>query len=110
MNTWKEFLSEARQIEYAYETLAMVKYDSTKRNQTFILHDIRELCGVRVVDVAEPVESHGDIEEVKVRIKHDVPSTFSTLREYLEILQTSIKAIQGVQGAVMLANNQVELK
>ena len=110
MNTWKEFLSEARQIEYAYETLAMVKYDSTKRNQTFVLHDIRELCGVRVVDVAEPVESHGDIEEVKVRIKRGVPSTFSTLREYLEILQTSIKAIQRVQGAVMLANNQVELK
>tara|TARA_R110000824_G_scaffold258474_4_gene447438 strand:- start:420 stop:752 length:333 start_codon:yes stop_codon:yes gene_type:complete len=110
MNTWKGFLSEARQIEYAYETLAAVKYNSSKRNQTFILHDIRELCGVRVVDVAEPVGTHGDIEEVKVLIKHDIPSSFSSLKEYLVILQTSIKAISGVQGAVMLTSGQVELQ
>jgi len=110
MNTWKSFLSEARQIEYAYQTLALIKYDSMRRNQTFILHDIRELCGVRVVDVSEPVETHGEVEEVKILIKHDIPKSFSGIKEYIRILQTSIKAIEGVQGAAMLTTNQVELQ
>tara|TARA_Y100000034_G_scaffold104083_1_gene130356 strand:- start:145 stop:483 length:339 start_codon:yes stop_codon:yes gene_type:complete len=93
--SWKNFINEAVR-EYNYQADSTVTYDSSERNQTYILNDVRELVGVRIVHVTEPVEQHGGLETVAVRMKFDPPRPY-TIHTFVSYLKRAIKGIDGVK-------------
>jgi len=91
---WKKFLL-TEEKELNYQTRCRITYDKERRNQTYVLNDVREIIGVRVVTIIEPVRIHGGLEEVGVLIKYD-PQLGATLRSYMPKLKRLIKSIDGV--------------
>jgi len=92
---WKNFINEAER-EYNYQADCMVTYNSAERNQTYILNDIREIVGVRIVHVTEPVEVHGGVETVSVKMKFDPPRPY-TIHTFITFLRRAVKGVQGVR-------------
>ncbi len=105
---WKTFLNET---EVAHEIDARLEYDKGVRNQTYILHDVREIEGVRVVTVTSPVETHGGVEQVDVVIKYDVPPG-NTPDGFISFLKVQIRKIQGIResgSVIFLRKRTVEI-
>ena len=74
MNTqWKEYLTEERKhgdVEVGFESDGVLVYDKAARKQKYILNSIREIEGVRIVNVITPTEPYGETDRVGIRVKY----------------------------------------
>jgi hypothetical protein len=97
-----------RETELNYETACKIIYDKTIRNQTYVLNDIRELLGVRVVTITEPVREHGGLESVLVKLKYDPPPG-EPIVAFIPKLKRMIKSVTGVKTIKFLHTDKVEI-
>ena len=103
---WKNHLSEEK--EWNYHTECDVVYDSKVRNQTYVLNDVREILGVRIVTVTDPVEVHGGLEMVKVMLKYDPPPG-QPLVSFMPYLKRNMLRINGITKVKMGRTQKVEI-
>ena len=97
-----------REAEVNYETSCKIVYDKTIRNQTYVLNDVRELLGVRVVTITEPVSVHGGLESVMVKLKYDPPPGESIVT-FIPKLKRMIKSVDGVKTMKFIHTDKVEI-
>jgi len=97
-----------REAELNYETDCKIVYDKAIRNQTYVLNDVRELLGVRVVTITEPVRIHGGLESVVVRLKYDPPPGESVVT-FIPKLKRMVKAVDGIKTIKFLHTDKVEI-
>ena len=97
-----------REAEINYETVCKIVYDKSIRNQTYVLNDVRELLGVRVVTITEPVQIHGGLESVMVKLKYDPPAGESVVT-FIPKLKRMIKSVDGIKTIKFLHTDKVEI-
>jgi hypothetical protein len=102
MNTkkWKDYkLNEEERkqgtIEIGYETDAALIYDKTIRPQKYCLNSIREIEGVRIVNVTSPVDQLPSGQLVGVRLKF-TPVKKAEITTFTSFLRGEILSIKGV--------------
>ncbi len=97
-----------RETELNYETSCKIVYDKIIRNQTYVLNDVRELLGVRVVTITDPVKVHGGLESVMVRLKYDPPPGESVVT-FIPKLKRMMKSIEGIKTIKFVHTDKVEV-
>ena len=102
MNTkkWKNYkLNEQERkqgrIEIGYETDAALIYDKAIRAQKYCLNSIREIEGVRIVNVTSPVDQLPSGQLVGIRLKF-TPVKKAEITTFTSFLRGEILAIKGV--------------
>lgn len=102
MNTkkWKKYrLNEQERkqgsVEIGYETDAALVYDKSIRKQKYCLNSIREIEGVRIVNVISPVDQLPSGQLVGIRLKY-TPIKKAEITTFTSFLRGEILAIKGV--------------
>ena len=112
INTWKQYLlneapEKSAPVEIGFETASLLTYDKTVRKQKYILNSIREIEGVRIVNVVTPTEKNpAGAQVVGILIKH---TPTSGKENYENFLRQSIIKIKGVDSVRFIKTNKVYL-
>ena len=114
MSKWKRFLTEqadtdeSERGEMGFETDCILLYDKTTRKQKYVLNSIREIAGVRIVNVTTPTSDQPTGHAVGIKIKYS-PVKKQELVSYLSFLKGEIVRVKGVISVNFVRTNKVRL-
>ena len=114
MDKWQKFLTEqeepdeTRRGEMGFETDCILLYDKGVRKQKYVLNSVREIAGVRIVNVTTPTADQPTGQAVGIQIKYS-PVKKQELVSYLSFLKGEIVRIKGVVSVNFVRTNKVQL-